>query len=326
MMFSAAVIGLGNIGLGFDYEESDASRVLTHASGFHYHRNFDLVAGVDPDPMARKKFEDKFGRPAFSSVKDLYKNISPDVISLGVPTLLHFAVFQEIIVHSPKAILCEKPIAFTLAEGRRMNEMAEAVHSVLLVNYMRRFEPGVFELRERIRNKELGDIYKGTLWYSKGILNNGSHFIDLLIFLFGDVNDIVLLDVGRKHLKLDPEPDLKVTFGDVDIFFLAGREECFSVKELELMGTLGSIQYSRGGEDIVMRKPSSHKLFPSYTILEKEGYRIPSDLHRYQLHVLDALYQTLSSGVELNSTGTTALKTMGVVEKILNMTKVARYA
>lgn len=320
-MLSAAVIGLGNIGLGYDYDETDASRVLTHSSAFYNHRHFDLVAGVDPSPATRKRFEDKFNKPTFATVVDLYGRMAPEVLSIGVPTPLHSSVFEEIIQHYPKAILCEKPIAPTVAEGKIMCEMAHAAHCVLLVNYMRRFEPGVLELRKRIKNKELGDIYKGTLWYSKGILNNGSHFVDLLIFLLGDVKDIVLIDTGRENMQYDPEPDLKIKFGEVNIFFLAGREENFSIKELELMGTKGSIQYSRGGEEIVLRKTCSHDLFPTYTVLEKEGMNIPTDLRRYQLHVLDALYKTLTTGAALNSDGQTALETMAVVEKILTMAK-----
>jgi predicted dehydrogenase len=324
-MFSAAVIGLGNIGLGFDYDETDAARVLTHASAFYNHPHFDLVAGVDPNPPACKRFEDKFSKPAFSSVGDLYSKMAPDVLAIGVPTPLHSSVFEEVICHLPKAILCEKPIASTLAEGKKMCEMALAVHCTLLVNYMRRFEPGVIELKKRIKNRELGDIYKGTLWYSKGILNNGSHFVDLLIYLLGNVKDVALLDPGRKHLSHDPEPDLKIKFGDVDIYFLAGREENFSVKELELMGTFGSINYFRGGEDIVLRKICPQNLFPTYRVLEKEGINIPTDLRRYQLHVLDALYETLTTGAALNSDGQTALETMAIVEKIIMMTKEASH-
>lgn len=320
-MFTSAVVGLGNIGQGYDYEACDSSRILTHASGFFSHPHFELVAGVDPDPAARHKFEKKFRRPAFSSVSDLYKVFSPEVLAIAVPTPLHFEVFKEIISHSPKAIICEKPLALVLAEGRMMNEMAEAAHCALLVNYVRRFEPGVLELKKRIDQKEFGEIYKGTVWYSKGIINNGSHFIDLLLFWFGKVTEIELLNPGRKIKEDDPEPDVKIKFGELEIYFLAGREECFSIRELELMGTSGCIKYSRGGEEIVIKKTSPNPLVPTYTILEKDGQLIKTDLPRYQWYVLEALYQSMVSGSPLNSSGLTALGTMAVVDKILNRVK-----
>lgn len=317
-MFTAAVVGLGNIGQGFDYDLTDASRVLTHASGFLHHPGFRLVAGVDPDPGAREKFERKFHQPAFGSVAELYRQLAPDVVSLGVPTALHFTVFQEVISHSPKAILCEKPLAQTLAEAEKIRDMARRAGCLLLVNYLRRFEPGVLELKKRIEQKECGEIYKGTLWYAKGILNNGSHYLDLLRYLLGEVEDLVLLDPGRPGLA-DPEPDLKITFAGTPVYFLAGREECYSIKELELYGTLGQIKYSQAGEVIVIRKTRSSPIFSGYRILEEQGQPIIADLPRYQLHVLEALYQALLTGSALNSDGDTALETMAVAERIINL-------
>ena len=323
IMFSAAVVGLGNIGQGFDYDISDSSCVLTHASGFYHHPQFDLIAGVDTEHLARKKFEKKFGKPVFSNIEDLYKVMSPEIVSIGVPTALHFSVFQELIRHSPKAILCEKPLASSLYDAERMVAMAEAAHTLLLVNYMRRFEPGANELKQRINRGEAGKIYKGTVWYSKGILNNGSHFIDLLIFLLGAVKEVVLVDLGRKYLRHDPEPDLKIAFDTAYVYFLAGQQENFTVNQVDLMGTLGSVHYYGGGEEIVLRKTFHHDLFPDYTILDPKGTPIATDLKRYQLHVLDALYKALTSNAQLNSNGVTALETMDVMEKILTLTKEA---
>ena len=320
-VFTAAVIGLGGIGQGFDYEAGDCNRVLTHAAAFSCHPHFELVAGVDPDPGARQKFEKKFGRPAFAAVRELYKAAAPEVLALAVPTPLHFEVFKEVISHSPKAIVCEKPLALKLAEGQMMNDLAAAAQCLLLVNYLRRFEPQVLELKKRIAQKEFGEIYKGTVWYSKGIMNNGSHFIDLLMFWFGEVTEIEVLHPGRKIRGDDPEPDVRMKFGGLDMYFLAGREECFSIRELELLGTSGWIKYSRGGEEIITKKTGPHPLFPGYTVLEEEGQLLKTDLPRYQWHVVDALYRAMVSGAPLNSTGVTALATLTVVDRILNRVK-----
>ena len=317
-MFTAAVVGLGNIGQGYDYDLQDASRVLTHASGFHHHPGFRLVAGVDPDPGARERFTQKFRQPAFPSIAELYENLSPEVVSLGVPTAQHLAAFQEVAARGPKAILCEKPLAGTLAEAEKICDLAQKGGILLLVNYLRRFEPGVLELKQRIERRELGEIYKGTLWYSKGILNNGSHFIDLLMFLLGEARQIAWLDGGRPGLE-DPEPDLQITFGGTTVYFLAGREECFSSKELELVGTLGTITYGQGGEQIVLRKTRQHPLFPAYRVLEADGQPIATDLAHYQWHVLEALYQALTRGSVISSNGATALETMAVAERIINL-------
>lgn len=226
MSYRAAVVGLGNIGLGYDYQSQDGSLIFTHAAGFHFHPGFELVAGVDANPEARGRFENKFAQPAFATVREMFASCTPDVVSIAVPTTLHHTVFMEVMNYSPKAVLCEKPVGGNLAMAREMKETADRKGTIMLVNFIRRFEPGVLRLKEAIAAGDYGHIYKGTMWYSKGILNNGSHFIDMLIFLFGPVTAVNLLDTGIQHGK-DPEPDVKIRFGDVDIYFLAGREDCF---------------------------------------------------------------------------------------------------
>ena len=53
---AAVVLGLGQIGQGYDYDHPDDSLILTHATGFAYHEAYELVAAVDPDPFQRERF------------------------------------------------------------------------------------------------------------------------------------------------------------------------------------------------------------------------------------------------------------------------------
>jgi predicted dehydrogenase len=312
---SAGIVGLGQIGQGYDYDSKDEHEILTHATGFEYHSNYDLVGGVDPDYEKRKRFEKKFSKPAYATVNELFSTYL-DVVSIGVPTPLHFDVFQEIIKHSPRAVICEKPIASNVKEAEQMLQLSKMQNTSLLVNYMRRFEPGVLELKEKIRQKEFGKIYKGTVWYSKGILNNGSHFIDLLRFLLGDITDIKILSKGRKWNETDPEPDVQVVFEKAPIYFLAGREECFSSMEIELIGEKGKIRYEVGGGDIYYHKTYSDPVFPGYTIIDPVKNAISNDSNRFQWHMLEHLANFFQNGTPLNSDGDTALETLKTIEKI----------
>jgi len=317
MTFKVAVIGLGNIGMGFDYDCPDASRILTHASAFHYHPGFELVAGVDPSSVARLRFTNKYGKPSFGSVSELWDAFSPDLVALCVPTPLHFSVFQEIVARRPKAIICEKPLTVAFHEAVKMVDSAKAAGVSLAVNYIRRFEPGVLELKRRIATGEFGIFYKGVQWYTKGILTNGSHFIDLLSFLFGPVTRVQLLSPGRSLLDFDCEPDARISFADVEVYFIAARQECFSMHELQLISNKGEVYYLAGGEVIMYRRTRPHPLVPGCTILEETGERIESDLGHYQWHVAQSLYEMLRTGNTLCSTGATALRTMETVQQLM---------
>jgi len=315
--FSAAIVGLGQIGQGYDYDVPDDRVILTHASAYRYHKGFELVAAVDLNPKQRERFLRKYGLPVYSDLKELILHHRPEVFSICVPSSQHFQIFQGIIPHQPAAILCEKPIAIELSEAKEMVRLSEVHHSALLVNYMRRFEPGVLAMKEALRCREYGDIYKGIVWYSKGIFNNGSHYIDLLRFLFGEVTGVRVLEQGRKWKGHDPEPDVCICFGKIPIYFLSAREECFSAGSIELMATGGHILYKEGGETISIQEVQADPIFPGYTIPTAEPRSIPSDLKHYQWHVLDHLYRHMTIRTALNGDGESAVGTLAVIHQIL---------
>lgn len=315
--FDAVVVGLGNIGLRYDLEATDGGRVASHARAFATHPGYRLVGGVDPTADGRALFETHYGVPAFADVGGLAAaGIRPEVWSVAVPTHLHSATFDEIIALRPTAILCEKPLAESLADGGRMVAAAAGNGCVLAVNYMRRFEPGVLALRRLIAGGALGEIYKGSAWYSKGLLNNGSHVIDLLSFLLGPAGSIQLLAPGRRWEGRDPEPDICLNFGAARIVMLSAREECFSHIGFEIVGAGGTVRYTDSGHRIEVRRAQPAPGLPGYHILGPEVEVLQTDLKRYQWHAVDALHRHLDSGEPLNSTGASALETLRAVDMV----------
>jgi len=240
----------------------------------------------------------------------------PDVVSICVPAGQHLAVFRQVIPFAPRAVLCEKPMTGVLSEAKEMLRLAEESHCVVAVNYIRRFEPGVLTLKKALQRGDAGEIEKGICWYTKGIVNNCSHFIDLLRFLLGDVTKVLILDRGRDWTADDPEPDVRVRFGTTPVYLLAAREECFSVGRIELMGTLAHVLYDDFGSIIRVRKADDDPLFPGYRVLGPKSEEIVTDLVRYQWHVVDHLYRRVVAEGPFQSDGRSAVETLAVIEKI----------
>jgi predicted dehydrogenase len=315
--FSAAVIGLGRIGQGYDYDRSADGYILTHAAGFAAHEGYELVAGVDPDGRQRERFEQKFRRPTFDDVESLLRRCRPDVVAIAVPTRLHYQMFETIVRGRPRAVICEKPMTARVQDARRMVALAEDSGCALLVNYVRRFDPGVLTLRRVIQQGELGEIYKGTVWYTKGWLVNASHFVDLLMFLLGGAKEITILDPGPRPAGDDPEPDVRIGFKDATVYFLCGREEFASMAELELIGTRARVRYERGGATIRVQRAQPDSLFPGYRTFGTVAETVPSDMNRYQWQVLESLHRHLTDGTELNADGRSSVETLEVIERVL---------
>jgi predicted dehydrogenase len=315
--FDAVVAGLGNVGLRYDLDTQGSERVASHARAYATHPGYRLVAGIDPDAAGRALLEQHYGVAAFPDVAALLAaGIRPEVWSIAGPTALHFRMFEDIIALRPAAILCEKPLAESVAEGERMVVAATKGGCALAVNYMRRFEPGVLALRQLIAEGALGEIYKGSAWYSKGLLNNGSHVIDLLGFLLGDAGSFQVLETGRKWEGRDPEPDVCLGFGSARVVLQAAREECFSYIGFELVGTGGTVRYVDGGHRIELRRARAEPALPGYRILAPEIEVLPTDLKRYQWHVVDALHQHLCEGGPLHSSGASALASLRTIDRV----------
>lgn len=319
--YTAAVIGLGNIGQGYDFDNPEL--VLTHARAFARHPGFELLAGVDPDAQQRERFERQYQLPAYSDCAAMLAAARPAVMTVAVPTEQHAAAFDQALAVHPRAVLCEKPLARTLDDAHAMVAAAAAAGCALAVNYVRRFDPGVRELKQAIESGQYGEIYKGVAWYSKGLRNNGTHLVDLLRHLLGEARGYALIEHGRKWKDQDPEPDFRIRFGAAEVYFFAAREECFSHFRIELVATGGRLVYADGGSDIRARRVHDDPVFSGYRLLEPDSRRFAADTGRYQWHVLESLYQHLNGGATLASDGASALATQALVENIILLCEAA---
>lgn len=308
--YKSAIIGLGNIGMGYDYAHRGDDRVLTHAHAFAAHPGFELVGAVDPDADSRRRFTERYGRAAYGSIAELFARETPEVVALATPTRLHAVAFHELLEHKPRLVLCEKPLAGSAAEGLDMLHAAERAGIRVMVNYMRRCEPGTLALRDRIAAGDLGEMRKGVVWYSKGLANNGSHFIDLLRMLLGEAGAIDLLEVGRMWNGDDHEPDVRIVFGKTPVYFLAARQEDFGINAFELLGSRAQLRYIDGGMRMELRHVAADG------VLDAAISMLDNDMQRYQYHVCDALHRHLEAGVPLATDGTNALETLRVVDRI----------
>ena len=299
------IIGLGRIGQELDYSLDNRLFQQTHASAYHSHPAFQLVGGVDNEHAKRLQFEQKYNTPAFDSVDTAMSQLKPSVVSVATPTGSHLHIFQSLIPHKPQAVLLEKPIASSAAEARQLLTLAADNQIAVMVNYVRRYEPGTQQLKTLLDNGLIGVLNKGVVYYSNGIKNNGTHFIDLLMYLLGPARYISKTIDGREITvsdAKDSEPDLLIKFSDVPVHFIALPHECFAENSLRLSGSKGVVNYDQNGITFQNTKPLL--AMKNTYILESEKHAIWTDFNRYQFHVLNAFEKFLSDvslGNKLNT-------------------------
>lgn len=312
------VIGLGQIGMTSDLNLNSHEYISTHARAFHEHPAFELIAGIDGDARRREQFELEYDCPAFSALGAETEGLSPDVVAIAVPTPLHASILRQVLsLYRPRAVLCEKPLSYDLAEAREIVALCEEANCALYVNYIRRADPAVTEVKQLLNNNRGDTSIKGVAWYSKGLFNNGSHFFDLLQYWLGEMQSFQVIQSGRSWGD-DPEPDLLVNFTGGTVFFLAAKEENFSYYAIELVVAGGRLRYDHGGEKIVWQGAVPSAVSPGYTVLDPDGKSIVNGLSRIQWNVVDQLKAALDGKDAAICTGREALRTIEYLTSIKN--------
>ncbi len=116
------------------------------------------VAYVEPDPIIREARirEDRLDRDrCYATLADALHRVEADGIILAAPPAAHEGICVEA-AQAGLHVLCEKPLATTLASARRAVEAAETAGVVLMVAQNRRHAPFVETLRRQVAGDVLG--------------------------------------------------------------------------------------------------------------------------------------------------------------------------
>lgn len=316
-MYKVLLIGLGAVGMGYDFDTTDAGVMSTHARAFSNHPDFQLACAVDPDPGARARFQERYGGWVVADLAEGLRTACPDVVVVASPTRYHAEAVQMVLRHAkPKLILCEKPLSYSLEEARAVVTACSDAGCLLYVNYMRRVEPGALEIRRRLQTGAIASPLKGVVWYTKGLLHNGSHFFNLLEFWLGPMANFRVIKAGSPFGEADIEPDVQVCFSAGEVIFLAARENHFSHHEIQLVAPNGCLRYQQGGRQILWQAACRDPDFRECKVLTLPGEGIVTKISKLQLHVTNQVSACLRGQVSSLCSGDDALQTLESLLKI----------
>lgn len=99
---------------------------------------------------------DKLGiEKAYGSYEELIADPEIEAIYNPLPNDQHVPL-TLLAARAGKHVLCEKPIAITASQATQLREVADKAH--IMEAFMVRFHPQWLQVRERVRNGELGDL------------------------------------------------------------------------------------------------------------------------------------------------------------------------
>lgn len=181
----------------------------------------ELTAVCDIIPGRADILAKEFGGRAFYKAEDLLTaNKSIDVVAVCTPNGLH-AAHSILALDAGSNVLCEKPLCILAADGKRMMEAARRNQRKLFVVKSTRYNPAIAELRKALVENKLGRIYSFQLncfWnrppsyyansWKGGELDGGtlftqfSHYIDALLWLFGDIKNVTGFRKNMVHQNI----------------------------------------------------------------------------------------------------------------------------
>lgn len=310
-MINTVLVGLGAIGFQYDINLPE-DYVFTHAKACNLHPEYKIIYAVDSDIKKCKLFKKYYNSETVLTIDELPDNLLCQLVIISTPTEGHLDSIEKIIKKiKTKAILCEKPLAWTLKDSKKIVSICKKNNIKLFVNYIRRGDLGVINVRGFIQKNKFKTPAKVVARYSKGIIHNGSHFIDLFKYWFGNLKSASVIKTGNSFEDFDICPDILLEYSNATVFLLSAFKSEKDVFEATVYFKNIVLYYKNSGFEI------SYEYYQS-SQEEPPSFRISSSMDRYQLQILKLLMYELRGKKTSLCSGGEALQS---IEKILSIIK-----
>jgi predicted dehydrogenase len=260
-----------------------------HLRAYAQHPSAAAVAVCDLDAGRAREAAEEHGVPAaYTSLDEMLRAEQIDGVSVATPDHAHTGIVVRC-AEAGKHVLCEKPMATTVADCERMLEAAAAAGVFLMIDWHNRWNPAVAAAYRSIRDGELGDIryvyyrLSDTVYVPLRMLHwagqsnvlyfLGSHAIDTTCWLMG--KRPVRVSCRRREGVLRERgadtPDLFLTVLDFDDGAVAVIENTWLLPQssaalidhkIELLGAKGCVYidptHNRAVEKYTERTPAGY--------------------------------------------------------------------
>jgi predicted dehydrogenase len=297
MVYQAAIIGLGNIGFRFSY---DAKRKGTwsHVDAYNKCPSTVLSGAVEIDRNTVDLFHTKYPDiPVYPTVKDLFTEHRIDIVSICVPTRLHYPMFKEVISNDIKAIFCEKPLSGEVHESQEMVDLAHEKKIILAVNYTRRWQNSYKLAKKLVEEGKIGNLRAVTAYYPGQIFNIGSHLFDTVRMI------AQIRPRSFNAITVQPGPDPSISGWmdcdrDIHFSFIATGKREDLVFEIDVIGDEGRLKILNNGDIVELFQFKESERYSGYRELIRQDIGDIKENDRFAdaiINITDVLDGTLPS-------------------------------
>lgn len=220
-------------------------------------KEVEMVAFCDIEIEKAKEASKKFGikeAKVYSDYKELLKDKSIDVVHVCTPNRSHSFITVDVL-EAGKHVMCEKPMAKTVEDAKKMLEAAKRTGKKLTIGYQNRFRGDSRYLKEICDKGELGDIYFAKAhairrravptWgvflneYEQGggpLIDIGTHALDLTLWMLNNYKPKYV--VGNVYHKLSSKENAANAWGPWDTEKFTVEDSAFGFVTMENGATI----------------------------------------------------------------------------------------
>ncbi|WP_159886614.1 Gfo/Idh/MocA family protein [Paenibacillus puerhi] len=239
-IYRIAIVGCGGIAKG------------KHMPSLSKLSNIQMVAFCDIIEERAREAAEQYGAEGsavYTDYRELLNDASIDIVHVCTPNDSH-AEIAIASLEAGKHVMCEKPMAKTAADAKRMVEAAERTGKKLTIGYNNRFRPDSQHLKKLCEDGELGEIY-----YAKAhairrravptwgvfldeekqgggpLIDIGTHALDLTLWMMNNYKPKVVL--GTSYHKLSQKENAANAWGPWDPAKFTVEDSAFGMIVME---------------------------------------------------------------------------------------------
>lgn len=218
-MIRVLVAGLGNMG-------------RSHALAYHHDPAFQIVGLVNRSAVDLP--EDLQGYPVSPDYTEALHRLKPDLVCIATYSDSH-ADYAVAAMEAGADVFVEKPLATTVADARRVVDVAQRLGRKVVVGYILRHHPswirlieearalgGPYVFRLNLNQQSSGptwEVHKALMQTTPPIVDCGVHYVDVMC----QITDALPVEVRGMGLRMSNEiaPDM-YNYGHFQVIFADG--------------------------------------------------------------------------------------------------------
>ncbi|KQT82798.1 Gfo/Idh/MocA family oxidoreductase [Aurantimonas sp. Leaf443] len=296
-----------------------------------------IVALCDRDAARLARVAAAFGiERTYTDAAAMFAAERLDFVDIATTAPTHRALVELAAAHKVP-VICQKPMAPTIADGRAMVAACEAAGVAMMVHENFRWQRPIMAVRDILTSGAIGrpfwgrvsfrsgyDVISGQPYLAEGerfiIEDLGVHVLDTARFLFGEVARLTA-STARVNPAIKGEDVATMLLvhesgvtSIVDCSYSSRRaRELFPEVLIDVEGSEGSVQLDAGYKLTLISKAGAETRDVSPTLLdwaERPWHGVQESVLNIERHFV----ATLRAGVEPATSGADNLKTFALVE------------